>query len=317
MDISTTLLTGVAATKYSTGASLAFLLYDYVLTLDSEMTFVWNMRWSSGKAIFFFNRYFGLFTMLFNAIILFNDSLKPKFCQGFIAWEVISSGIIILSAEMILVARIHAVYDRSRKLLIFLASIWIAELINMTVLDVLVLHLAAKLQSSLKLPNEALPISGLSLKGCFVVTFPAYFFMWIPPLAFETILYLLMAYKVWRIYRVDRSNPLLMLLIRDSFLYFLSNFAILLINCLLWVQAGNQPTDLIGVAVGWSVAIPCAMGSRLLLNIRERYFKEQTSSSTGAYPQNGIELREGTYEISFAPNSLDNRESCVLSSVME
>jgi hypothetical protein len=28
-----------------------------------------------------------------------------------------------------------------------------------------------------------------------------------------------------------------------------SNFAVLLVNCLLWVQAGKEPTDLIGVAV--------------------------------------------------------------------
>lgn len=31
----------------------------------------------------------------------------------------------------------------------------------------------------------------------------------------------------------------------------------------------------------WSIAVPCAMGSRLLLNMRERYYRNHTGPSVG------------------------------------
>jgi hypothetical protein len=83
------------------------------------------------------------------------------------------------------------------------------------VLEGLVLHVAAGLQASLTLPDGVPPLVHLNVKGCYVVKFPAYFFIWIPPLAFETILYVLMVYRVWRLYTDDYGNPLLKVLIRD------------------------------------------------------------------------------------------------------
>ncbi|KAF8575561.1 hypothetical protein K439DRAFT_731533 [Ramaria rubella] len=63
------------ATKHATVASIAFLFYDYLITLDAEMNLVWNHRWSFGKVLFIFNRYFGAFALLFNTIVLFSGSV--------------------------------------------------------------------------------------------------------------------------------------------------------------------------------------------------------------------------------------------------
>jgi hypothetical protein len=43
----------------------------------------------------------------------------------------------------------------------------------------------------------------------------------------------------------------------------------------------------------WVIAVPCALGSRLLLNMRERYYTDDTANFQGTFPQHteaGIEL---------------------------
>jgi len=49
----------------------------------------------------------------------------------------------------------------------------------------------------------------------------------------------------------------------------------MLVNCLFWALIPS-PQGIAQVATGWAVAIPCALGSRILLNLRERQFKEVT-----------------------------------------
>ncbi|KAF8509799.1 hypothetical protein JB92DRAFT_478078 [Gautieria morchelliformis] len=58
------IVAGYAPTKYGSLAAFSMLVYDYALTFDAEVEFVWQRRWSFGKALFIFNRYFGLLSLL-------------------------------------------------------------------------------------------------------------------------------------------------------------------------------------------------------------------------------------------------------------
>jgi hypothetical protein len=114
--------------------------------------------------------------------------------------------------------QIYAVYDRSKKLLIILAVLFTVEVLSIPLLLGLPLAttpFATASELSSKLPGMVEPFSGLT--GCFQESNGKYadFFVWIPPLAFETILCLLMVYKAWKMYRDDWNNPLMKLLIRD------------------------------------------------------------------------------------------------------
>ncbi|KAF8580632.1 hypothetical protein K439DRAFT_289992 [Ramaria rubella] len=127
--------------------------------------------------------------------------------------------------------------------------------------------------------------------GCYVFITQFDFITWIPPLMFEAFLCFLMLYKAWTLYHGDLNDPLLRLIIRDSVLYFLTMFAVLLANCLFWALSSHVPFSLPDVAVNWSVAVPCALGSRLLLNIRERYFvKEEIVGASTVRSGQDIEM---------------------------
>jgi hypothetical protein len=61
-----------------------------------------------------------------------------------------------------------------------------------------------------------LTVGRSTASGCYTTSVSALLFLiWIPALAFETILCLLMLYKAWRKYKEDQRSPLLDLLLRD------------------------------------------------------------------------------------------------------
>jgi len=252
----------VTATKYSTIASLIFSFYDQILTFDAEVEFVWKRRWSLGKGLFILNRYFGLLAILVDVIVYFMNSLTDEFCKGFIWWEGVSSPIALLGGEIILACRVYAVYERSKSLLAVLGVLVLAYGASAVVIDYLGLHNVRHII--------------VSSAGCGTTDIPAwYFIVWIPGIVVESVLCLLMLYKAWWTYKEEARSPLLDILLRDNFLYFVTSLAVLLVNCLIWAL---RPQLFHDVALTWTIAVPCTMGSRLLLNMRERFFKEQMLS---------------------------------------
>jgi len=267
MDFSlATLMSAAKSVNYSTFSSLAFLLYDHVLTFDAEVELIWSQKLSFGKLLFIFNRYFTPFTLVFNIFVYTSYSVTIKFCEGFHWWETTSEAIVVLTIEVILVARIYAVYDRNKKLLAVLAGCFLAEI-------------TATLGLVYRGLPHGIPRPYDQLTGCYVSGQPAFYFLtWIPALIFETILCTLMLYKAWETYRLggDKASPLLRLIIRDSVLYFSIIFVALVVNCLIWALAS---ANLLEVALGWAAALPCSLGCRLLLNMRQRT-KGAVSSQT-------------------------------------
>ncbi|KAF8578896.1 hypothetical protein K439DRAFT_1638490 [Ramaria rubella] len=290
----TGLVAGVVATKYTTVVALAFLLYDSALTFDSEVKYVWTQKWSFGTILYLYNRYLGIIILIFNTSVSFNRSLTPEIsCRAFVWWETLSTICAAACAEGELETKLdrtlYAVYNRNKKLLFTLLAIFMAELTAVMV----AVGLATSRTVSFTATPEGISVANVKgpfqdFTGCYGVISQLDFITWLPPLAFEAILCFLMLYKAWTLYRRDWNDPLLSIIVRDSVLYFMAMFAVLLGNCLFWALSGVVPSSLPDVAVSWSVAVPCGLGSRLLLNIRERYFFNKVI--TGASVQLGQDI---------------------------
>ncbi|KAF8532291.1 hypothetical protein JB92DRAFT_1310560 [Gautieria morchelliformis] len=97
----------------------------------------------------------------------------------------------------------------------------------------------------------------------------------IPPILNEVILCFFMLYKAWITYKNDYASRLLKLLIRDSVLYFSSIFVVMVTSLLVLAFA---PRNVVQIGFGWSYAVPCTMGSRLLLSMLQEASREQTSA---------------------------------------
>ncbi|KAF8583084.1 hypothetical protein K439DRAFT_1617786 [Ramaria rubella] len=276
----------------ATVAALAFLVYDYEPLL-------WAVYASLRRDCVFLGR-------APDQIV----SSRRRGCLSFVSAERNSNTLVVkvftygiplplLSAEIILMSRIYVVYDRKKKLLVVMAILFVAEIICSLVLA------DTGLPKTAPLPQEV--VQGWT--GCHYSspTPPHYFVTWIPALTFELILCLLMVYKGYRMYTGNGSSFLLGVLIRDSILYFSNPDSLrhrmlltILVNVIIWALAVSLPVD--GeIAIGWAVAVPCALGSRLLINMRERYFSEQINGTS----QPGMEMHRSrpitvSHGISFA-----------------
>jgi len=254
MDSIATILPGIIAldaTKYSWIASLTVMIYDYVLTLGNEV-FIWrHQRWSLGKGLYLFLRYLGLCIMIIDVVVAFLPNLGDKFCRGFFIWIVLSVLCSVLSAELVLLFRVYAVYGCSLKILTFAGG-----------------TLAIGLTATCLIIGLDMPVGvGLSfgLTGCGISQVPPiFFYAWISPMVNETIFCVLMVWKAWDVYKHQASSPLFRIIVRDSALYFFSIFLVLLFNCLIWLLKFQL---YVSFGVGWEITIACTMGSRLLMNI--------------------------------------------------
>jgi len=265
-DLSLSFTSSLTATRYSTFASLTFLVYDYVLTFDAEIEFVWHRSWSFGKVLFLFNRYFGLAVLIFNSIVHFYHSpTHSQFCEIFRAWTGIAVMLAVMSADVILMARVYAVYDRKKRVLIIMAVLFAINVAS----TAMIIFLSPP--GGTRSPPKALP-------GCFVVDqATSYLICWIPAFTFETIIFFVMLYRGWRTLRGALTSTLMNVVIRDSILYFIVIFAALFMDALTWAMSPQKFN--VEFSGCWTIASSCAFGSRLLLNIRERYYTEQTHVS--------------------------------------
>ncbi|KAG5652404.1 hypothetical protein H0H81_005098 [Sphagnurus paluster] len=111
-------------------------------------------------------------------------------------------------------------------------------------------------------------------------------------LAFETILCILALFKGYETFRSSSSpfhsgRHLVSILLRDSLLYYFVMFATYLTNLLVWAIASQ---NLLEIPIGFSVAMSCVLGNRIILNVRSVNKEQRTdrkSEKPLSYTHNG------------------------------
>lgn len=113
--------------SYFIVASSIAILYDWALNFGQEVELLWRQRWSFVTFLYISLRYIGLSFAVDNAIAsLTTVSMTDAGCRNtYIAqWWLLFVADIILGA--IVIIRLHAMYQRSRKMLIFLVGTFLA-----------------------------------------------------------------------------------------------------------------------------------------------------------------------------------------------
>jgi len=268
---------GLTSTKFSGVAALAFLLYDHSLTFYPEVEYVWKNKWSFAKGLFLVNRYMGLGLLILDVTVLFRGPLTDSFCQEYLRWHSAFSIFAVMLGQIILICRIHAVYDRQ----------W--RVTGPIVAFVGCLTVFCFCNDFINLPTmAAVPV----FTGCYLVNVPRIaVFSSVAGLINETMLFVMMLYKAWALWRENRRSPLLRTILRDSLLYYSTMFLVLLLNVVIWEAS---PLSVYESAIVWEEAIPCAIGSRLLLNIRTYYHRRDTVIIGSDIHSTRVEFRSST-----------------------
>ncbi|KAI6114732.1 hypothetical protein EDD16DRAFT_1597843, partial [Pisolithus croceorrhizus] len=112
------------------------LVYDYVISIDREIEYIWNRPRTTTTILYLIVRYFGTRTQpAFVSVFLSNvsgenlpDILAGKIFLAVQGWP--SCGVLWL-VQTILQLRLYVLYDRSRRVLLFMGSGFVVEIMAM------------------------------------------------------------------------------------------------------------------------------------------------------------------------------------------
>ncbi|KAA1473417.1 hypothetical protein DENSPDRAFT_839882 [Dentipellis sp. KUC8613] len=259
----------LAIGKQSRAAALGLLAWDHWTCFDREVEVIWKQGGKKrfGFWLYLFNRFFPLVWLVFDMIPLAPAGIvSPSVCIIYLMCDDIVTLLTTLSVQVILQIRVYALYNRSRRILIFLAVCCALEICTMIILiGVTMKHISR------------LPVVSTST-GCYYEgIFSIYALFWIPALVFEPVLCMLVVWKAWgedamvkfglvARDKIGSTTPKLVKSIaRDSLMYFLVIFAELTVNTVIWAHENRY----VNIIMPWSCALPSILGSHLFLSMRE------------------------------------------------
>ncbi|TDL17655.1 hypothetical protein BD410DRAFT_542655 [Rickenella mellea] len=247
-------------------SAVSLLLWDYFITFDQEVHYVWRTPWTLTKGLFVWNRYFGILRSMADMAIFFNDK-KSNLVRDFgFRWQYLSGTFAILSVEVILQLRLYVMYDSNIKLLLVTGLLCLAQLA--TVLGLLGKSLVAM---------EVSPTGKVIC--CTLPHTPFFGGFWGPILLFETLLFGLALRRGFQnrseISRgfSETRRQIIESLVKHSVLYYLVIFTVFTVNFIVPFVAPRR----VEYVVEFAFVLSSIMGNRILLNI-QGIFKDNTDT---------------------------------------
>jgi len=220
--------------------AFALVIYDYFLTLEDEVKYVWKQKPSLGRTLFFLIRYYTIVLVLFD-VLQIHLYASPGFANTYRCVLIdpvtrLAGAISLWVVEIYMQLRIFALYNRSRKVAIFNAVVFIISIGLFIWLMVLnALRRAAMIAPAIHLP----------LPGCPTINGGLQWALWIPPSIFELLLFgfalqKAVASSAARI-KLNGRFSLTAVLLGDNILYFINITILLILNNLMAVSATHIP----------------------------------------------------------------------------
>lgn len=103
--------------------ALSALLWDWTISLDDEVQYMWRSPLKTNKWVYFVSRYLGIISTLVDNAMIFLNAYKPvpeETCRRWICFETAVSMILFGLTEFIQVLRVYALYHQNPKLRIAL-----------------------------------------------------------------------------------------------------------------------------------------------------------------------------------------------------
>ncbi|KIM57325.1 hypothetical protein SCLCIDRAFT_1140030 [Scleroderma citrinum Foug A] len=200
------------------------LLYEYFLTLDQEVNFIWKQSRKSSSILYICVRYFGTLYNLVATILMFLPQSIPvsNFALNLEPW---AGPVIWWLAQGILQTRLYVLYHCSKKLLVFMVILFVGE-VGCIMWMLISTNLLSR--GTVSVLRVSFPGYG-ETDACVGGVSPVFAYIWIPCLVFEATLCLLAIYagikhsrgRSWWSTKTSRSR-LIDALIQGNVIYFLS-----------------------------------------------------------------------------------------------
>lgn len=91
-------------TRYALLSANTIVLFDHLITLNDEVSLIWDSGWSPGKILFLINRYYNLGGVMFiyYALFLAKKSNDLYYCLHLFQWQGCTGILAFMIAEGLL-----------------------------------------------------------------------------------------------------------------------------------------------------------------------------------------------------------------------
>ncbi|KAF9449499.1 hypothetical protein P691DRAFT_553135 [Macrolepiota fuliginosa MF-IS2] len=249
--------------NYGSLAGTTILVLDWFLTLDMEVTHVWNSPWSVMKVLYLVSRYTPFIDIPTGNIHQFGYAVPEKTCHVMYdctAW-MFTVGMAI--ADLIFTFRTWVIWGKTKPmgwaLAALYAAIWILALVILGIYLPTVIH-------------EASPFP--ELFGC-IARSPSTLLStsYIAFMVFEAIMLLLVVVRGISDLRNGGSESRLMRLVyRDGVIYYIYIFCLSTLNAITILKF---PKDYGSILLGLQRMVHSVLSCRVILHIREQARKQE------------------------------------------
>ncbi|EJD39971.1 hypothetical protein AURDEDRAFT_187189 [Auricularia subglabra TFB-10046 SS5] len=240
-----------------TVAGTTLFLYDWAITFSDEVEHIWRGRINTVKSLYLYNR---IVTPLILAVDLYDKgglatNLTPTVCKASLLFDGWGTVLSFASIHWIVALRVWTLYGRSRAVLYFFILLFGAYFISTAIIWGF---------AGAEISKTIYP-SPLLVRMCYTVIPSWMWYLWIPSIGFETIIFVLTVYKAWQHWQTDVNTPILTVLYRDGFLYFFVISCLSLVNLFIWLWA---PHSLAILLKYFSLPVINVAAFRLVLDLR-------------------------------------------------
>ncbi|KAJ7094258.1 hypothetical protein C8R44DRAFT_989665 [Mycena epipterygia] len=241
------------------GHTITSTLYsiEHVATFGDEFQLIWKGPLRISNAIYIWMRYCALTTLVVYSTFMLREVKSDHRCQSFLLAEAVTSSLIVVTADIILVLRVWVLYGRPKTLLYFLLPLVTVEIITMIIVGVFTI-----------LPLREYFHIGPVILGCYSLNVPRYFTFYAVPITVTSFtMFMMTLYKCGRTLLDNRAArmPIITLFLRDGLFWFLGIFAVSVAELLVWAR--GRP-GLAQAMVAPATVLNSVIGTRILLNLK-------------------------------------------------
>ncbi|KAJ7190660.1 hypothetical protein GGX14DRAFT_47217 [Mycena pura] len=118
----------------------AFMIYDHLITFDSEVSRIWTLRWRLPKVLFLINRYIIPPMLIFDAIIPTLFNLSENMCIFIARWTSWPTIVSLGTVECILLLRVFAISGHKKSIRYSLSAFFMCEMAAWVTLSVMIMN---------------------------------------------------------------------------------------------------------------------------------------------------------------------------------
>jgi len=234
-------------------AGLSVMLYDWALTLSVEVRYIWQARWTVVKALFLINRYFIPFTIAFGIYGWSGQAtwISVDSCKIYVLVDAYTMLAFFCSLHWMVAMRAWALWSRTLTT-------------GLVIWGSFFLYLGSTVAITAKalLTYKPTPVFGTNV--CYG-DLPNYLWtIWLPSIVFETVIFGITALKAVQHSKKRVETPILTVLYRDGFLYFIFICLNSFMNLLIWAIA---PLGYVILFKFFSTSICAVAGAHLVLDL--------------------------------------------------